>query len=283
MKRLTALLLALILVLSSAVALADTWFCPECGTKCDGNFCPNCGTKKPDNVGTGTASASGMKVEKVVLNTDGSVTISWSGGKAPYKLSYQWYVNEDHNLGADVIQWLGADNVGGTRYTLDSDLVPGERYWLIITDSTGSKLWYDYRGERRTFNKYSSSRMVFTLRSTVNKRSSNLNSFTANEIERGYLNNLYGATIKMDMGRLATDYVFYSRMALFLPNGEPILFYVSQDTYYRGSSYCFYETLNFRSAWSMIMEAKGEIPTGRYTYRFYADDSIYGEQSFEMN
>mgnify|MGYP002627215036 CR=1 FL=1 len=23
------------------------WFCPNCGTKCDGNFCVNCGTKRP--------------------------------------------------------------------------------------------------------------------------------------------------------------------------------------------------------------------------------------------
>lgn len=24
------------------------WFCPNCGTKCNGNFCVNCGTKKPE-------------------------------------------------------------------------------------------------------------------------------------------------------------------------------------------------------------------------------------------
>ena len=26
---------------------SGVWFCPKCGTKCDGNFCPKCGTRKP--------------------------------------------------------------------------------------------------------------------------------------------------------------------------------------------------------------------------------------------
>ena len=30
-----------------AAAGAASWYCPRCGTPCDGNFCPRCGTPKP--------------------------------------------------------------------------------------------------------------------------------------------------------------------------------------------------------------------------------------------
>ncbi len=38
----------------NVVAFAgDTWFCPQCGRKNDGNFCPNDGTAKPNNGSSG--------------------------------------------------------------------------------------------------------------------------------------------------------------------------------------------------------------------------------------
>lgn len=47
MKRITALLLALLLVFGVVSALAETWTCPNCGkTGNDGMFCPSCGTPK---------------------------------------------------------------------------------------------------------------------------------------------------------------------------------------------------------------------------------------------
>lgn len=32
---------------AGAAAGAASWYCPKCGTPCDGNFCPKCGTAKP--------------------------------------------------------------------------------------------------------------------------------------------------------------------------------------------------------------------------------------------
>lgn len=48
MKKLTALLLALLLCLSTVTALAqDSWTCPKCEAVNSSNFCGNCGTAKP--------------------------------------------------------------------------------------------------------------------------------------------------------------------------------------------------------------------------------------------
>lgn len=46
MRKLTALFLALVLLLSS-VALAEGWTCPTCGNEATGNFCNLCGTANP--------------------------------------------------------------------------------------------------------------------------------------------------------------------------------------------------------------------------------------------
>ena len=32
---------------AAGAAGAASWYCPKCGTPCDGNFCPKCGTQKP--------------------------------------------------------------------------------------------------------------------------------------------------------------------------------------------------------------------------------------------
>ena len=50
MKKLTALLLALVLLTACAAAFAeaDGWTCPECGKEASGNFCSECGAKRPE-------------------------------------------------------------------------------------------------------------------------------------------------------------------------------------------------------------------------------------------
>ena len=292
MKRMAALFLTLILLLGCVGAVADTWYCPECGTKCDGNFCPQCGTRKPDNVGTGTApapapaapAASGLQIERAELNTDGSFTISWTGGKAPYKLNYTWYVNGNHNRGSDVTLWNAVENYYSTTVDLKEDLVPGEHYWLILSDAEGNQTWYDYATPRRVFTEFSGTRLTVSLRTRKNNRSSTVTSFSANEMNRNYMSQLFGATIKMTVGRHASDFLFTARMVLFLPNGEPLLFSVLEDCRIpRSWDNAYWETVDFRDAWVWLVNNKDGIPAGRYTYRLYVNDCIFGEHTFSIN
>ena len=47
MRKLIAICLAMIFVLSCCTTLAEEWVCPECGKTNSKNFCPDCGTEKP--------------------------------------------------------------------------------------------------------------------------------------------------------------------------------------------------------------------------------------------
>ena len=47
MRKITALILTLVLCLGCVSALAETWYCTECGQANSGNFCSNCGAAKP--------------------------------------------------------------------------------------------------------------------------------------------------------------------------------------------------------------------------------------------
>ena len=141
----------------------------------------------------------------------------------------------------------------------------------------------NYLGAIKNFSVFSGTRMVLSLRSRKNNRSSTVDSFSANEIERGYLNRLYGITVKMDIGRHLTDYIFHARMVLFLPNGEPLMFYYNEDGISRRATWAYWDTLDMRNAWDKIVEIKGTIPKGRYTYRLYADDELFGQATININ
>ena len=67
MKRFAAMIFALTL-LAGTTAMADTeWYCPQCGTRNNGNFCPVDGTKKPDLEGCGNSFTEGA-VDLVTMN-----------------------------------------------------------------------------------------------------------------------------------------------------------------------------------------------------------------------
>lgn len=51
MKKIIAILLCLVLCVSTAAAAAETWVCPNCGTENDDAFCGECGTKRPEAAG----------------------------------------------------------------------------------------------------------------------------------------------------------------------------------------------------------------------------------------
>jgi len=285
MKRLISLLLAIILLLAAGTALADDWYCPECGEKNSGNFCPNDGTKRPDGAGTDskkTTTASDLKINSVKLQNDGSVSVAWSGGTAPYNVYYQYYVNSNYNAGVnDVILWTAESGTYGNQSKYEGDFVPGEHYWVIVEDANQHEAWYDFNDYAGAFSR-ANCPYFFSLRTHRNNRSAMVKFFSAKEIENEFAYNLFGANIKVTP-KLTQDTSFVFRMGIILPSGEPILIHLESGTMGRTRGYYIWQEYDFKYLWNTLMRTKGSIPVGTYTFKLFFDNEYVFAQDFQVD
>ena len=63
MRKLTAIILALSVLLVTAAAFAEDWTCPVCGRENDSNFCPWCGTERPSEADTIICAGCGAEYD----------------------------------------------------------------------------------------------------------------------------------------------------------------------------------------------------------------------------
>lgn len=284
MKRLISIILAMVLLLAAGAAAADDWFCPECGRKNSENFCPNDGTKRPDDAGGSivtTTSSSDLKVDNVKLQTDGSVTVSWSGGKAPYDVYYQYYVNGNRNAGADVIVWTASSDIYETRQNYTSDFVPGEHYWVIVSDADDNEAWYDYDEYCSAFSR-ASCPYHFSLRTYRKNRASMVKYFSARDIENEFSYHMFGANIKITP-KLKQEMTAVLRMGIKLPSGEPILIHVENGTLGPTRGWYIWQEYNFKYLWNTLMKSKKTIPTGTYQFKLFFDDEYVFAENFTID
>lgn len=84
MKKCIAFLLTIILLLLvMPVAMADDWYCPQCGRKNNNNFCAADGTKRPDDVSS-EQSGGGFVLQMYGEN-------SWGLKHVPTGLEFPFY------------------------------------------------------------------------------------------------------------------------------------------------------------------------------------------------
>lgn len=279
MKRLVAFLLAMIVLFAFNSALAEDWYCPECGALNNGNFCPNDGTKRPEGAGTETVS-NNLKIDSVKLETDGSVTISWSGGTAPYNVFYEYFINDNHNAGADVTLWSASSGIYETQKNYEFDFVPGEHYWVIVNDAENHEAWYDYSEYVGAQTRINCS-YFFSLRTRRNNRAAKVDYFSARDIKNEYSYHLFGATVKITP-KIKQAVTINFRMAIKLPSGEPFLIHKELGMVSPGYGYYLWENFNFSSFWSKLMELKGDIPVGTYTFKLFFDNEFLFAQDFNI-
>ena len=123
--------------------------------------------------------------------------------------------------------------------------------------------------------------MKLSLRTKKGNKSKTVNSFSANEIEQEYLGSLFGGTIKLVLGRGGVGYHFIARMAIILPTGEPLLFHY-EDATSRWTE-CGWETHDFKPVWVWLMQNKGGVAAGQYTFRIYLNDGLFGQDTININ
>ena len=283
MKRLISFLLAMILLFAAGTALADDWYCPECGQKNSGNFCPNDGTKRPDGGGGGGGGgASDLRIDSVRLENDGAVSVAWSGGTAPYNIYYQYYVNGNQNAGVnDVVLWTAESGSYSNQAKYEGDFVPGEHYWVIVEDANHNEAWYDFNDYASAFSR-TNCPYYFSLRTHRNNRSAMVKFFSAKEVENEFAYNLFGANIKVTP-KLTQDTSFVFRMGIKLPSGEPLLIHLERGTMGRTRGYYIWSEYDFKYLWNTLMRTKNEIPVGTYTFILFFDNEYVFKQDFQVD
>ena len=264
MKKIFCVLLSAILCLSLfTISLAESWFCPECGTACDGNFCSNCGTKKP----------SGSTSPKLTLSTISNITASMMDN------------------GDVMLRWDDSTNSGSYRVTYTSDgwgkryyeqenysgkfaqliaLIPGVSYNIMITGDNTSAT-YSYTVPSSAFKDFPSGGKYLEI---------STDRFSLSDIEDAPLETF---KLKVRWPRLKEDRVYSCKLALKTPVG-----YCSHITYWDTFTMLknkpFVETVtSIKQDWlDKVQENYGSIPTGKYTFQIFFDGALYDYVSFTL-
>ena len=225
------------------------------------------------------ALADGLTITNVYRDPYGDVTVTWSGGRAPYKLAY--YAVD----GADSTVWTVNDNLYSTSGTI-GDLAPNFDFVIGVVDADNNVARYTLNGNNKRFSEVQGIRLTFTLRQRVNGRSSTISQYSAHAITTGLsTGNYYGATIKLSGYSTRQAMPFTFRMAVTLPDGEPLVFFWERMDLPRGSSssYVYWEFYDFSDdMWQYILQMRGEIPVGNYTYYIYMDDGLVASAPFTV-
>ena len=226
-----------------------------------------------------TAQADSLEITRVNRDPYGDVTVTWTGGQSPYKLKYYAMDGEDSTV------WTVDSNLR-SRSGLIEDLAPNFDYVIAVIDANGEIALEELYGNNKRFTDVTGMRLTFTLRQKVNGRSSTIDKYSAYSITNGLTSgNYYGATIKLSHDRTTQPLPFTFRMAVTLPDGEPLVFYWERMNLPRGggnTGYAYWELFDFSDMWSYILMMRDEIPTGSYTFYIYMDDGLVATAPFTV-
>ena len=166
MKKLTALLLALLLCASVAFA----WSCPTCGSSMEGNFCSECGTKKPDKLcsncgidyidteysyctecGTKLGQDAAPQENKgpnvlMYQQEDGRAVLLFDAD-AMTEYTVEYFPKHHDTDAEDLAVATALDKVTTTttagQYVF-SRMIPGQDYWVGVFDAQGNGEYVPY-------------------------------------------------------------------------------------------------------------------------------------------
>ena len=303
-RRLISILTILVLMSSLLPCMTSaeesSWDCPNCGRQGNtGNFCGGCAqpkptpTPKPTDTPTPAPTPKPLKIKKVKYDrTTLNATVSWTGGKAPITLSVYRYFNKNHNEGIKAPfklehGWLGSDSSDTI-----GELIPGQRYWIRLTDGAGQKVWYDYTvSEKKTkYNVKVKSTNCFTIKFQDGSGSAKvIRNFSAAKLKKEAQleffssdGDHYGMKVDLHFDKIASDKqmdvaVFY---AVILPNGDLIPGDRNGWGWYGSDvemdNYCF-------TIWKRIYSKYGTPPVGTYTFIFGLEgSSVLVKQKFTV-
>lgn len=286
--------------------------CPGCGSiikRADGyRFCPSCGyrldgatptptvkptlrptvkpTARPTVKPTATVKPRTFKITKVTASSNGNVTVRWSDStsRAPYKVRYQYYVDSNHSSEKQRKQltWIGDESTKGTSTVLNW-LIPGKKYWIIVTDKDDVSTWYAYKPSSVSRYPEFGISVSMSLQKTRGQKVTDLDKFSAKVLEKQDSAIAYGAYIKLTYSRLAKARKYVCRVSMTTPDGS--VYAVHLDEAFdlpAGRSYTYWKFFQFDSFFGNVIEQYGYVPIGKYTWTIYFNNYLVNSRSFNV-
>lgn len=294
-------------------------FCAECGTKRpEENICPNCGTnygsEKPNfcmECGTRLTAAapteapaaaptaapapekkylatsdSGVNIVSVETQENGFVTITWDDLKdnGPYMARFVSVTTGNFNTDWDnnVVRNEASD-ISALSYTYQY-LVPGESYWLVITNADRDGVYIRYDSPAvEAFADFATTVSVKPLMSlTLGDVSSpmEVSSFSAAEI--ALQTSEHGLYVRLDYPALDSDKEYAAQEVFTDPNGFALVdgSHTLPFIAYEEGGYRYWDFYDLAWYFDVLSYQYETLPTGTYTMSFYLDGELAAETSF---
>ena len=245
-KRIVAVLLSLIMLLTLTPVLADSEF----------------------------------RITSIETKENGNVLIRWAdpSNNGPYLIAYQ-YINGDEALSYQV----SARDVKEKQYEL-IELAPGEKYIIYVFDKDYDYVNEEYSSETQLFGgRGSTARLTVTLRQKRNGSISTVDRFSLSDIERTLSggSDFCGATIKATMPQVTKGIKGIVRVAIKQPNGDMFVFMLQNESINSNVEYFYYDSVSFTDVWRYMKQLNdGEIFAGTYTVSFYFNTDYFGYRDF---
>ena len=227
-------------------------------------------------------SADGVSITAIEPRSNGNVLVRWEdpSGNGPYIVAYQHMVG-DRLFSIQLVE----REVRRTEIEI-VDLIPGEKYSIIVLDKSYNMARKETSSETRLFGgSNSSARLTVTLRQKKGGSASTVNQLSVAEIEKTLSgsSDFFGATIKATLPRLSKSYTGTARAAIQQPDGDMFTFMVQEEKMLPSYEYIYYDNMPLTQVWRYIKQQNNDtIPTGTYTISFYLDQEYFGYQDFSM-
>ena len=235
-----------------------------------------------------TPTLKPLNILDVSPDNGNETRIVWEGGIGQVNILAMHYFNENHNEGitnyCKIDGWADTDmNGSGTV----RGLVPGQRYWIKLFDSTGRSSWYDYTepmGGEPDIN-VSINSINFSL--YKNNGFHSTSGVTAAKIEKTCRNNSQYDENQSDImiaahlriGKIDSPREINFSWALILPNGDVGDSCFDYPEYVqKGGGWI----QNTGISWENIYNSYGCIPRGKYTYFFGIGRYYVGYKTFTL-
>ena len=283
------------------------WFCPVCMTENAGNFCTNCGydhrnaaeataasptdapaasvpsaAPAPTAPSMRTVPAADLKITGIGMNEDGSVHLTWTGGAAPYRVSYQRAAGPDTPETSTGTSWREQDEYLGEEALL-TFVMPGVAYWFEVKDRNGAAAQKYFSTDSVPFSAFQT-RLTVTLRERRGGKADTVQSFAAQKIRDGLKNGdaRYGATIKVAHESIRKHYYCQMRMAVLPPWDDVFVIYNEYEFVYKGGndSYTYWSFFDFEDLWQDLQDTDRGITPGKYTFVLCFDRYTVGTKEF---